>query len=341
MALKAALITILLYVGWGVVMWIGVGIILSMRDIVGLAAGGLIVVFGLAMALLSATAVMIKISVGEATNRAGRRMETETRRAETRATSPDSRPDPTISERPSPFAEMTLKDAYGAALKAALGIIGFYIAAGGVMLVGSWIFGNSGGFKLIYGLSRPTPLGYWWDVSGNGIAAGIAVVVLGMILAWLSAFAVIIKVSVGEAARRSARRIDESAMRAANRVEGRNESPARFGQLGGGGMSWPEAFGVSVKATLWIIAANIAISLLTGVCAALVADGGAVGALLGLAAALFFAACGILCPFAIIIGYSVTIAEKRSDRRINAAVRFMADSLDARAASPPDSARAQ
>lgn len=217
---------------------------------------------------------------------------------------------------------MTLKEAYGAAFKAALGIIGFYIAAGVVILLGMWTFFN-----------------------GDVIVGG-ALAVLGMILAWLAAFAVIIKTSADEATRRSARRIDASAIGVANRIGGRNESPAALGESGGGKMSWQEAFGVSIKATLWIIVMNIGFSFLTGVCyglafvgVALWATVGIVGALLiaiGVAGALVFAVYWILCPFAIIMGYSITIAEKRSERRIAAAARFMTDRLDARAASPPD-----
>lgn len=227
---------------------------------------------------------------------------------------------------------MTFKEAYGAAFKAALGIIGFYIVSGGVILLGLGVF-------LVYGEE----------------VAGIALAVLGIALAWLSAFAVIIKVSVDEATRHSAPRIDEKARSAVNRLAGRSESPAPLAEADVGKMSWREAFGMAIKATLWIFLANIVMNIVVGVGVGLIVGGGALwvtqgdamgilGALLivaGAALALFAFAVAILYPPAVIIGYSITTAEKRLEPRIAAAARFITDRLDEREASAPDGARGQ
>ena len=116
-ALKALVFTILLYIGWSVVIGIGVAIVaLSLPDISVLTLiGALVAVFGAAMALLSLAAVLIKISVGVAIGHQTRRLDSEIRRAEQasresgRAQTPISRNAPAddkpISERPSSFEE--------------------------------------------------------------------------------------------------------------------------------------------------------------------------------------------------------------------------------------------
>ena len=223
---------------------------------------------------------------------------------------------------------MTLREAYGAAVKAALGIIGFYILSGVIALFGLGLF-------LVWGEET----------------AGIALAVLGIALAWFSAFAVIIKTSVDEATRHSAPRIDEKARSAANRLAGQTESPAPLAEADVGKMSWREAFGMGIKATLWIFLMNIITNIGVGIGVGLIVGGvalwvamGILGALLivaGAALALYCFALAILYPLAIIIGYSVTTAEKRLEPRIAAAARFITDRLDAREASAPDGAQGQ
>ena len=108
LALKALASTFLLYLLWGVVMGVGAALILFAGGLLGLVAGAPILIFGLAMALLSSSAVMIKVSVGEATSRAERRMDSETRNIERRTANRNRRSgrgDPPISERPSAFEE--------------------------------------------------------------------------------------------------------------------------------------------------------------------------------------------------------------------------------------------
>ena len=116
MALRALLSILLLYIVWGVVAGIGAGMIMlaiisSLPTAAGiplLVAGILIAIFGLAMALLSSSAAIIKISVGEATRRANRRISNERWRVESRiikVNRRNGRANPTISDRSGPLAE--------------------------------------------------------------------------------------------------------------------------------------------------------------------------------------------------------------------------------------------
>ena len=114
MAIRAVVGTILLYVLWFVVIGIGAAIIaFAPYDdfamfMLSRAAGAALVIFGVIMALLSMSAVVIKISVGESTRRAARRMRSETGRFERRIEDLNRRrADPPASESPGSFAEET------------------------------------------------------------------------------------------------------------------------------------------------------------------------------------------------------------------------------------------
>ena len=114
MAIRAVVGTILLYALWFVVIGIGAAIIAfaPYEDfamfMLSRAAGGALVIFGVIMALLSMSAVVIKISVGESTRRAARRMRSETGRFERRIENLNRRrADPPASESPGSFAEAT------------------------------------------------------------------------------------------------------------------------------------------------------------------------------------------------------------------------------------------
>ena len=112
MAIRAVVGTILLYALWFVVIGIGAAIIAfaPYEDfamfMLSRAAGGALVIFGVIMALLSMSAVVIKISVGESTRRAARRMRSETGRFERRIENLNRRrADPPASESPGSFEE--------------------------------------------------------------------------------------------------------------------------------------------------------------------------------------------------------------------------------------------
>lgn len=237
---------------------------------------------------------------------------------------------------------MTLREAYGAALKAVLGIIGFYIVfgivtlLGVVMSLGSFLAGGAGA------LANASLDSFW--AGGAGALAGAALALFGIIAAWLSAFAVIIKTSTDEAMRRSRRRIDDRARSMANHIGGAGEVPGPLAGADGVRMSWRGAFGNALKAAIFIILAYIACGFLTGVGAALAIGGAAllgfgegVGVLLvivGAPLAVVGIVAWILSPFAILIAIPVRETVKRSERRLSAAMRFIRESVVERAAEP-------
>ena len=207
---------------------------------------------------------------------------------------------------------MTFKEAYGAAFKAALGIIGFYIVSGGVILLGLWTFATEN------------------QVAGAALAA------FGVVMAWLSAFAVIIKVSVDEVLRRSARRID-GGMARIMRLVGQNENPDPSAHASGGEMNWGEAFGAAFKVTIGIILLNIAGGILMGMGVALIAIAVSFGDIdivgifaiaAGLATLVFGGMMAILGPFGVMIARSVEEATKRSDLRTDCETKRMTTLVD-------------
>ena len=218
---------------------------------------------------------------------------------------------------------MSLREAYGAAVKAALRIIGFYIVFGVAVLLGLWVF-----------MTR----------DDGWVLAGGALVVLGTVMTWLTVLAVIIKTSVDEATRRTARHIDDETARATSRIGGRSAKPAA--PAGGGGMSWREAFGRAVLAALGIIFGIVACSICIalGIAAWAVGFGNyfsfydsntGLGALLmaiGAALVIFGVVMWILFPFIIVLGFSVKESTKRARRRIDDAVEIITNRLDARTA---------
>ncbi len=247
---------------------------------------------------------------------------------------------------------MTLREAYGAALKAALGIIGFYIVfgivtlLGVVMSLGSFLAGGAGA------LASASLDSFW--AGGAGALAGAALALFGIIAAWLSAFAVIIKTSFDEAMRRSRRRIDDRALSIANQIEGRSASRGPLSEADSVRMSWRGAFGTALKAVFFIIISYIAFGFLTGVGAALTIGGavlfvagdvgvvvGAFAMIVGAPLAVCAAVAWILSPFANLIAIPVRETVKRSESRIAAAVRFITDSVDERSAEPSHAREAE
>ena len=218
---------------------------------------------------------------------------------------------------------MSLRQAYGAAVKAALGIIGFYIALGVAVLLGLWAF-----------MTRDDG----WALAGG------ALVVLGTVMTWLTVLAVIIKISVDEATRRTARHIDGETARAINRIGGRTRS-AKRAPAGGGRMSWREAFGRAALAALGIIAgilfSAISIALGTAFIAAAIYVGfsdtvsmvlGAIMLAMGGLFVIYGVVMWILFPFFVVLRFSIKESNKRAQRRIDDAMGIITNRLDARAA---------
>lgn len=217
---------------------------------------------------------------------------------------------------------MSLRQAYGAAVKAALGIIGFYIALGVAVLLGLWAF-----------MTRDDG----WALAGG------ALVVLGTVMTWLTVLAVIIKISVDEATRRTARHIDGETARAMNRIGGRSAKPVA--PAGGGKMSWREAFGRAALAALGIIAgilfSAISIALGTAFIAAAIYVGfsdtvsmvlGAIMLAMGGLFVIYGVVMWILFPFFVVLRFSIKESNKRAQRRIDDAMGIITNRLDARAA---------
>ena len=218
---------------------------------------------------------------------------------------------------------MSLRQAYGAAVKAALGIIGFYIVFGVAVLLGLWAF-----------MTRDDG----WALAGG------ALVVLGTVMTWLTVLAVIIKISVDEATRRTARHIDGETERAMNRIGGRSAKPVAH--AGGGKMSWREAFGRAVLAALGIIAGMVSwsVCIALGIAAWAVGFGnyfsfyesntglGALMMAIGAALVIFGVVMWILFPFIVVLRFSVKESTKRAQRRIDAAAEIITNRLDARMA---------
>ena len=140
---------------------------------------------------------------------------------------------------------MTLRQAYGMAVKAAIRIIAFYAAFVVVALLGLWIF---------------TTRDDGWIFAGGALA------VFGTVMSWITLLAVIIKTSVDEAARRSARHIDGEMSRMTSRVGGRSGIPGAPAPASLDKMSWREAFGRAAIAALGII---VVVIIGCSVCAAL------------------------------------------------------------------------
>ena len=217
---------------------------------------------------------------------------------------------------------MSLREAYGAAVKAALRIIGFYIVFGVAVLLGLWVF-----------MTR----------DDGWVLAGGALVVLGTVMTWLTVLAVIIKTSVDEATRRTARHIDGETARATSRIGGRSAKPAA--PAGGVGMSWREAFGRAALAALGIIfgillsaisialgAACIGAALYGGFSDTVSMVLGAIMLAMGGPLVIFGVVMRILFPFIVVIGFSIKESTKRARRRIDDAVEIIANRLDARTA---------
>jgi len=218
---------------------------------------------------------------------------------------------------------MSLREAYGAAVKAALGIIGFYIALGVAVLLGLWAF-----------MTRDDG----WALAGG------ALVVLGTVMTWLTVLAVIIKISVDEATRRTARHIDGETARAMNRIGGRSAKPVA--PAGGGKMSWREAFGRAALAALGIIAGMVSwsVCIALGIAAWAVGFGnyfsfyesntglGALMMAIGAALVIFGVVMWILFPFIVVLRFSIKESNKRAQRRIDDAAEIITNRLDARMA---------
>ena len=236
---------------------------------------------------------------------------------------------------------MSLIEAYGAALKAALGIIGFYIASGIVILTGAVMivyYGDIGGlYSEVVGF-LPLPQLPFWEYRTQGMLAGYALVALGSVVSWLSAFAVIIKTSADAGTRRLRRRINERTRSAIKNIYGRS-NPPEIEEARGGEMSWRGAFWQALKLVVFIFLMNALCAIMLGLGFAGVVLGvalGGVGIFLIPICALIVVAAGvtlILFPFGAMIRTAAGAAVKRAERWEAAAARSIRDASGKRAAA--------